>query len=296
MLAIIIPYYKLIFFEETLQSLSNQTDKRFKIYIGDDASPENPSVLLEKYKGKFEFTYQRFEENLGSASLTKQWERCIDLSQDEEWLMILGDDDVLGINVVEAFYKQLPLFEGKTNVVRFTTQVINGNNETITNKYEHPVWEYATDSYYRKFERISRSSLSEYIFTKKAYKKYGFYDYPLAWNSDDRAWLDFTENMSIYTINESIVYVRKSNINITGKRDNLKSKYLSSVEFNKFLILNKFNYYNKYQRIKIVRKYHLELMRIKTLNLSDYIFIFKYYFFNINLNAIKGFVKKYINI
>ena len=35
MLAIVIPYYKYTFFEETLISLSNQTDKRFKIYIGD---------------------------------------------------------------------------------------------------------------------------------------------------------------------------------------------------------------------------------------------------------------------
>ena len=35
MLAIVIPYYKYSFFEETLISLSNQPDKRFKIYIGD---------------------------------------------------------------------------------------------------------------------------------------------------------------------------------------------------------------------------------------------------------------------
>ena len=47
MLAIIIPYYKLTFFEDTLESLANQTDKLFKVYIGDDASPENPTDLLE---------------------------------------------------------------------------------------------------------------------------------------------------------------------------------------------------------------------------------------------------------
>ena len=33
MLAIVIPYFKLTFFEETLQSLANQTDQRFKVYI-----------------------------------------------------------------------------------------------------------------------------------------------------------------------------------------------------------------------------------------------------------------------
>ena len=48
MLAIIIPYFKLTFFEETLKSLASQTSKRFKVYIGDDASPEGPSNWLEK--------------------------------------------------------------------------------------------------------------------------------------------------------------------------------------------------------------------------------------------------------
>ena len=45
MLAIVIPYYKYTFFEETLLSLQNQTNKKFNVYIGDDASPENPLDL-----------------------------------------------------------------------------------------------------------------------------------------------------------------------------------------------------------------------------------------------------------
>lgn len=38
MLAIVIPYYKYTFFEATLISLKNQTDKRFNVYVGNDAS------------------------------------------------------------------------------------------------------------------------------------------------------------------------------------------------------------------------------------------------------------------
>lgn len=51
MLSIVIPYYKITFFDQTLKSLATQTDKRFKVYIGDDASPEPPIDLLENYKG-----------------------------------------------------------------------------------------------------------------------------------------------------------------------------------------------------------------------------------------------------
>ena len=106
MLSIIIPFYKIAFFDTTMQSLANQSNKNFNVFIGDDASPDSPEKLLEKYQGKFNFTYKKFNDNLGSISLVKQWERCIDMMKDEEWFMILGDDDVLGEKVVEEFYKK----------------------------------------------------------------------------------------------------------------------------------------------------------------------------------------------
>lgn len=164
MLAIVIPYYKLTFFEETLESLVNQTDKRFKVYIGDDASPEDPTLLLEKYKTKFDFVYQRFETNLGGTSLTQQWDRCIALSGDEEWIMILGDDDVLGDNVVASWYENYNVFNERANVVRFATKLVFEETQTVSEIYTHKVWELATDSFYRKFEHQTRSSLSEHIF------------------------------------------------------------------------------------------------------------------------------------
>ena len=294
MLAIIIPYYKLTFFEDTLESLANQTDKLFKVYIGDDASPENPTDLLEKYKGKFDFVYHRFESNLGGISLTRQWERCIALSADEEWIMILGDDDYLGENVVQQFYNQLPEFQLKANVVRFATQLVYEIDHSKSKLYTHPVWEKATDSFYRKFRRVTMSSLSEYAFAKKAYERYGFYNYPLAWNSDDQAWLDFSEDKPIYSINEAIVYPRMSAINITGKSDNWKLKNESSVTFYHFLIQEKLKKYSKYESIKIIRKYYFELKKTKSLGIKDWLFIIKHYVVNLNVLAIKYFLKKYI--
>src|SRR5665647_1577360 len=94
MLAIVIPCYHIKFFDKTLESLSNQTDKRFTVYIGDDNSPNNPEELILKFASGLTLKYVKFEENWGSHSLVKQFERCIDLLQDEQWIMILGDDDV----------------------------------------------------------------------------------------------------------------------------------------------------------------------------------------------------------
>jgi hypothetical protein len=138
------------------------------------------------------------------------------------------------------------------------------------------------------------SSLSEYVFTKKAYEKYGFYNFPLAWNSDDRAWLDFSEELPIYSINEALIYPRMSILNITGKSDNWKLKNESSATFYHFLILEKLKQYTKYQRIKIIRKYYFELKKVKSLGIKDWIFLMKHYLGNLNFLAIKDFFKKYV--
>jgi hypothetical protein len=54
---------------------------------------------------------------------------------------------------------------------------------------------------------VSRSSLSEHVFSEH-HMKIWFFNYPLAWNSiDDRAWFEFSDDKPIYTINNSVVFI-----------------------------------------------------------------------------------------
>ncbi|WP_186559608.1 glycosyltransferase [Hyunsoonleella aquatilis] len=240
MLAIVIPYYKLVFFQETLNSLAQQTDQRFKVYIGDDASPESPKALLKTYEGKFDFQYHKFETNLGGKSLTKQWDRCIALTNDEPWMMILGDDDVLGENVVEQFYKNKDeVVSHGINLIRYASKNINAEGKDLSKVYQHPEIEKTTDSYFKHFSWESRSSLSEYIFQRKSYQKHGFTDFPLAWHADDKAWLDFTDSGNVFTINDGVVSFRLSPENISGQRDNEAIKNNSRRLFFKDIISDK---------------------------------------------------------
>ncbi|WP_051590747.1 glycosyltransferase family 2 protein [Flavobacterium daejeonense] len=239
MLAIIIPYYKLTFFEDTLASLATQTDKRFKVYIGDDASPENPTALIDKYRGKFDFKYHRFDENLGGVSLTKQWERCIELSGDEEWLMILGDDDVLGKNVVEEFYKTFLIAGNKVNLFRFNLRVIDEKNALLhVNEALQEI-----DSSYDLLEKIfllkEIITMSEFVFTRKIYEQNnGIVAFPLAWFSDYATWLLYGKKTGIFNINNASVYWRLSKVNISSKSTDIKEielKVTSLFLFNSFL-------------------------------------------------------------
>lgn len=292
MLAIIIPYYKNIFFEATLQSLANQTDKGFKVYIGDDFSMEDCTYLLQKYNGQFDFVCHRFEINLGGISLTQQWERCIALSGDEEWLMILGDDDVLGENVVEEFYKQHEFFKGKTNVVRFATKIISGENNTVSEVYRHPVWESATDSLYRRLKGYTRSSLSEYMFSKESFFKYRFSNYPLAWHSDDKAWLDFSDNLPIYSINEAIVKIRVSEFSLSGMTHNLFKKNEASILFYKDLINDDLHLFSKKHRLELLMNFEVLVKRIRKVDSKEWLFLIGKYLKNVNSIAFFKLIRR----
>ena len=245
MLAIVIPYYKHDFFEATLQSLALQTNKQFHVYIGDDASPKTPIDLLEKYKNQFSFSYHRFETNLGGTSLVQQWNRCLNLVKNATWVQILGDDDTLAPNVVASFYENLPkITEVNSSVVRFATQVIDENGKEISKIYEHPKLELATDFLLRKFKGGTRSSLSEYFFKKEKLDAFQLKDFPLAWSTDILAVIEFSDNKKIFTINEALVFFRRSGINITSQSDSV-DKNTAWFQFYHYLLANYGKKYSK---------------------------------------------------
>ncbi|TDE53938.1 glycosyltransferase family A protein [Flavobacterium sp. GT3P67] len=247
MLAIVIPYYKITFFEATLASLAHQTDKRFKVYIGNDASPESPSNLLEKYKGQFYSVYHYFDTNLGGISLVKQWNRCLEMIDSEEWVMFLGDDDLLEENVVSEFYSNLNEIDSIANVVRYSTCKINALGLLISSQYTHPKIEHSIDFFFRNV----RSSLSEYIFRKTKMREIGFKDFPLAWQSDVLAVLEFSDFKNVYSINDAKVYIRITDLSISGKQDNLKLKYKAVFDFYYYLITYRLNHFNSIQKDKL---------------------------------------------
>lgn len=263
MIAIVIPYYKLEFFETTLQSLKNQTDKRFKVYIGNDASPEDPKLLLNKFENDFQSSYHYFDQNLGGTSLVKQWERCINLVDNEEWIMILGDDDVLDENVIQSFYQnQEQIIKNNIQVVRFATTVINEKDKVISRKFEHPVLETGQDFLVRKFSKKTRSSLGEYLFKKEVVNKIKFKDLPFAWHSDDLSVLEFSTPNFIYSINDSQLFIRVSSLSITGDSSSNDQKNKATFDFFEILFKKYNSLFTKSQKTIILRKLEVAFLNI----------------------------------
>ena len=122
------------------------------------------------FEGEFNFKYHKFIENLGQKSLVKHWERCLNLVNNFDWIMILGDDDTLDENVIYDFYANIEEINRlDIDVVRYSTVVINEENIVISKKYEHPIIEGSIDSMMRRLQNQSRSSLSEHVFRKNRF-------------------------------------------------------------------------------------------------------------------------------
>ena len=293
MLAIVIPYFKLQFFEETLQSLADQTNKDFTVYIGDDASSQDCRPLLKQFEGKFSFVYKRFETNLGSTSLTQQWHRCIDLIADDtiQWVMLLGDDDYMSSNFVAAFYNNKnEIVHNNFNVIRFATQSFAEN--VFSKSYYNPKIEKSTDFVLKKLKGETRSSLSEYIFNKKQLVKIRFKNLPLAWHSDELAILEVSNFDTIYSVNEATIYVRISDVSISGNQNNTDEKDKASKLFLLLLIQNYSHFFSKGQKSELVSV----LSRIYFKNQELSLFI-KIVFFQLKYNSVKAaflFIKKQI--
>lgn len=215
-LAIVIPYYKIDFFEETLQSVAAQTDSRFTLYIGNDASPHDPLPLIQKYFPEGNYQYFNYEENLGGQNLAMQWERILE-NVDEEWFQILGDDDMVSENFVAEFYKSLP---SAANVMKVSQCFVDEHSVPYTELTTYPV-EFALNLFVeKKFIRFERSSLSEHIFRRVIFIKTSFRKYPLAWYSDDMAVIEVSQDKSIRFIDSAKVYVRVSDKSISGSHHN----------------------------------------------------------------------------
>ena len=240
-LAIVIPYYKIDFFEETLKSVALQTDKRFTLYIGNDASSDDPFPVIKKYFDENEFHYFNYQENLGGKNLALQWERILE-NVNEEWFQILGDDDTISINFVDEFYKNIDLADqNKTNVLKFSQCFINDLGEITNDFTTYPKLSSAKSIWRSKYVEKHRSSLSEHIFRKESYLKYNFKHFPLAWFSDDFAVLEWSEGSEIIFINEAKVFVRMSSVNISSMTSNDDQKDKARHEYLE-LILNQNSY------------------------------------------------------
>lgn len=213
-LAIIIPAYKSAHLRDALSSLAGQTDPSFRVYIGDDASPENLRTIVDTYAGQMDLRYTRFDDNVGGRSLVEQWNRCVRLSA-ESWVWLFSDDDTADPGCVEAW--RTATANRRFDVFRFNTRTIDGYGLIERENPVHPIYESGFEFAFHRLIGGRFSFGSEYVFARTAFDfNRGFIDYPLAWCSDDASWIAFSRQSGIATIEGPRVNWRYSGENLSS--------------------------------------------------------------------------------
>jgi hypothetical protein len=185
MLAIVIPAYKSAFLREVLESLADQTCRKFNVYVGDDASPEDIRDIVSEFNDRLPIHYHRFPKNMGRISLSEHWRRSIALSR-EPWVCLFSDDDLMEEGCVEAFYRELHATSGRYELYRFNTCSIDGKGRLVSENAPHPQNESGPDFLVSRLRGGRTSTAQELIFSRAAWEEVGgFPDFPLGWASDD---------------------------------------------------------------------------------------------------------------
>jgi glycosyltransferase involved in cell wall biosynthesis len=216
-LAIIIPAYKSQFFHQTLSSLANQTNQNFNVYVGDDCSPEDLKNIADQYSDRLNINYTRFSKNIGAKHIVQQWNRCLELVKEEEWIWLFSDDDLMDPNCVKVFYQYLNDYPGY-QAYRFNVNRINVEGEIIKGSINYDPIETCEILISNILLLNGGHGLVDHIYNRKAlYEKGGFVYTDFAQAADWATSIKMSEPNGLINMREASVYWRMSGFNISSQ-------------------------------------------------------------------------------
>jgi len=230
-LAIVLAAFKPTYLRRAVESVLSQTNRKFNLYIFDDASPYDLRNQLLGLPSAVD-CYYRFEKNIGGKSIVQQWQRCISHTNGEPWIWIFSDDDLMDKNCVAAFYETLAMFPNHP-AYRFNTKKIDSNGAMIREN-RFPEQFDAAGFLNLKLSYEQESYIIETIFSRIAYDETGgIPDLPFAWAADDLFNARIADLGNIRTIPGAMVSWRYSDENISGKKsiDGAAEKIKASQKF-----------------------------------------------------------------
>ena len=232
-LAIIIPAYKGAYLKRTLDSLVQQTNKNFSVYIGDDCSPENLPDIINQYISLLNITYKKFSDNRGKSDLISQWERCLDMIQNEEYFILFSDDDIMEANCVEMFYQALAC-NHIYDVYHYNIDVIDQHENITKHCNEYPQILSASEFIRLIYTYQIDARMPEFIFRTSHFNETGrFIKFDLAYRSDNATVLVCAEEKGIFSIEKAKVLWRDSGVNISSTYNisTQKRKAIATIDF-----------------------------------------------------------------
>lgn len=208
-LAVVIPAWRGRHLAAALDSLRAQSDRRFRVYIGDDASPDDLGTLVREHGRGLDLVLHRFDQNLGGVDLVAQWHRCIALTQTEPWIWLFADDDEAAPECVAAFYAGLPAARRDgIHLLRFNHVVIDDGGAVIEVPEIHPERESAKELALAMLDPCSNRQwrAPDHLFSRQVYAQWnGFLQAPKGLWSDRGTWMVYAKGGGVLTLSAAMI-------------------------------------------------------------------------------------------
>lgn len=201
-LAVVIPAWRAQHLGAALQSLREQTDRRFRLYIGDDGSGDDLAAVVTRETAGLDVVYHRYDENMGARDLVGHWHRCIGLTRNEPWICLFSDDDEMEPGCVAAFYRALAAGTEDAQLLRFDFTIIDGDGQPVRTPSPNVPRENATELLAAILTGGGREwRAPEHIFSRRVFvERGGFLPLPRALFSDLATWVEFAVPGGVMTI------------------------------------------------------------------------------------------------
>lgn len=285
---------------DTLNSLLHQSYDNFSIIISDNHSTDNSLKIINDFGDerirvvKTPFFSENGEDN---------WNRCIDLS-DEEFTALLHSDDIYHKDFLQNQVSNL--LSNENIAISFT----EGNNIDINGNYLRELkTPNAMNFQNLSFKDLYPLILKNYnfiimpslVFRTEYFKENNFY-----WNynefktsSDLALWLEISLKYKVSFIKKNLISVRQSSVQISSKvRDNTSQSdfFLVLDRFSKYFSINKKN--SKFVKLNTDLLKTRDNLRIlcNLIYLNQNKFLSESFSGALNLNIIlKSYKKKYMS-
>lgn len=227
-LAIVIPAFKSAYLRQALESIAAQTCTDFRVYVGDDASPDDLRTICEDFASRIDLRYVRFDRNLGGPDLVAQWSRCVALSG-EPWVWLFGDDDEMEPGCVEALLARIDADAGRFDLYHFDVVEIDGQGAVLREAPAFPDLLPALDFAQRRMAGRLSSYAPDYVFSRAAFDAAGgFQEFPLAWATDDATWIKLARRAGIRAVRGPRLRWRQSGENLSSDQPHLARRKLEA--------------------------------------------------------------------
>ena len=127
-LAIILLAFRGAHLHRALSSLQLQRDKNFRVYVCDDASPDDIAGTVSEFEDRLDLVYYRFAEHLGIAQQSAHLARCLEKTGSEGLICFFSDDSELTPDAVRRIrraarnHPDVPVFHLNTAYINETSE------------------------------------------------------------------------------------------------------------------------------------------------------------------------------